>query len=392
MPIKLQEKDFCTHFGTCGGCLYQGLDRASELELKEKRIVELFSEFDADILPIFALPHSWGYRNKMEFSFSDYGDQRALGLSIRGEKGRVVNLQECHLVSPWFAKVVNAVRTWWEKSTYAAYFPWKDRGHLRSLTLREGMRTSEKMVILTVSGNPDFPISDSDYDHLVEHIRSTEAVDSIILRKQILKRGTPTAFEERVLYGKDSIAEILIGENEKPYRFKIRAASFFQPNPFFAELFFKQARGLIEFGAQDFLLDLYCGAGTFGILAEACFARILGIELCHDAVLDARDNVKENGICMEILEGDVGRVLDLGLKPNVVVLDPPRSGLTPRAIKKLLALKVQKILYISCKPETQKEDVKHLVAGGYRVRTILPGDQFPHTPHIENSVALEYPF
>ncbi len=350
----------------------------------------LFAGFGAPILPILASPEIWAYRGKMEFSFSEWEGEKALGFSLKGQRGKLVQIEECHLVNPWFVEVLKSVRRFWSENSLRSYFPPKDRGHLKNLTLREGMRTGEKMVILTVSGNPLYPIEEPLLDRFVQMILDRVAVDTIALRRQIIRRGVPTEFEERILYGRGVIHEELIGEYDCPVTFTIRPASFFQPNPRFIELFFAKARKLVALAKDDFLLDLYCGAATFGLLAASLGLRILGIEQSSDAIRDAKENVAANGATgIEILQGDVSRLLDSSLRPTIVVVDPPRSGLAPRTIKKLVEQGSPKILYISCNPATQKEDVEKLVAGGYGVKVVAPGDQFPRTSHVENIVALE---
>lgn len=367
----------CQHFGTCGGCRLQNLDYDEQLEGKQQLVESLFPDHSS--LPILPCASPWAYRNKMEFSFSQsLKGERFLGLMMRGKRGRVVNLEECLLVSPWFIETLSTVRNWWEGSGLDAYHPPSDRGHLRTLTLREGIRTGEKMAMLTVSGNPDFA---ADVDDFAEGVEA----DSVLVRKQIIQKKVPTRFEERLIRGKDHITEILYGDEAKEFRFKIRPSSFFQPNSAQAELLYLRALELAQ--VEGSLLDLYCGTGTIGMFASTRASSVVGIELSPQAVADARENLTQNQIKnMEVREGDVGALL-ADLSAETVIVDPPRAGLSKEAIAHLLTLRPKKLCYISCHPASQARDIQKLE--GYRITAIQPVDQFPHTPHIENIVALE---
>ena len=365
----------CRHFRVCGGCKFQHIPYEVQLQTKVKAIQECFNK---EPEPIIACDSPWRYRNKMEFSFSQSraGDQF---LGLMKSRGRVENLEECYLTSEWFIETLSRVRQWWETEKITAYYPPTNSGVLRTLTLREGIRTGEKMAMLTVS-DESFDIS--------SFLEAFPQVDALILRKQFVQKKCPTRFESQVLRGEDHIHEILYDSDGSTYRFRIRGASFFQPNTRQAEKIYQKAIACAELTGSETVLDLYCGTGSLGIYASKHVKQVLGIEIVAEAVLDAKANLTLNNVTnMEILEGDVGELLEkIHLQPSVVFVDPPRAGLGSKTIEHLLRLKPQKIVYVSCNPISQAADC--LALSGYKIVSLQPIDQFPHTPHVENIALL----
>lgn len=379
----------CLHFGSCGGCSFQTTPYPDQLIQKEKNVLALFQSFEGIQLPIVPCNPPWNYRNKMEFSFAQARDGKSfLGLMIKGKRGRVENLQECLISPPTFQKILHAVRRWWENSGLPAYYPPLNKGLLRTLTIREGFRTGERMVILTISGSEEF--SQEHLESFKENLADLP-LSSLILRTQFTQPKVPTRFEEKILMGKDHITETLFN-GSREVRFKIRAQSFFQPNSLQAEKIYNQALELAKVSGEETVLDLYCGTGAFGLFFAPFVKKVIGIEINPDAVQDARENAIANGLSqIEILEGDVG-VVSMQLKQipsTIAIIDPPRAGLSAQALQQLISLFPNKILYVSCNPVTQSENIKELISAGYRQVSFQPVDQFPHTPHIENIALLE---
>lgn len=400
-PERIPPK--CPHFGSCGGCSWQHMPYKQQLQVKQAIIAESFKDLlteNVTLHPIQSSPEAWEYRNKMEFSFSqDRQGNKYLGLYLEGGRGKVFNLYSCFLVSPWFSEVVIKVRQWWETSSLQAYHPISNRGTLRSLTLRETKTNRKKMVILTVSGHPDYAISRKqldDFQRLFE-----DASISVYLRIHQSIKGQPTQVFEMHLQGPESISETLSIRLKSPPRFhqamfNLSPASFFQPNTLQAERIYIAALQMAELTESDVVYDLFCGAGTIGLLAGSFVKSVLGIELSPEASLDGRTNIALNGIKnVSIVTGSVTDVLKQKHnypKPTVVIVDPPRAGLDAKAIKEILALESPKLIYISCNPETQVRDIKELIAAKYALLQVQPIDQFPHTPHIENIVQLKREF
>ncbi len=385
----------CKHARVCGGCSWQQMAYPAQLREKEQRVAEAFGSRDK-LRPIMAAPQLFRYRNKMEFSFSENrGGMRYLGLMIAQAEPYVYNTEECHLCNPWFSDVLQATRAWWEASGLKAYNPPKDEGTLRYITLREAVRTQEKMAILNVSGNPAFAPTRAELDAFALAIRAAAGEDiSLFLRVHQTKKGRPTQFYEMLLSGPDHIVEELHLQGGK-LSFKISPSSFFQPNTLQAERLYDTALGLLAPFKPSLVYDLYCGTGTLAMAASRTADSVIGIELSPEAVLDAKENLKRNGITnCTFIQGDVGKILTElrashpSRQPDAVIVDPPRAGLDPLALEHIKALRPKVILYVSCNPLTQAENIHELAKEGYKIEVLQPVDQFPHTYHIENIALL----
>ena len=380
-PDRIEAR--CSHAGICGGCSWQQMEYQAQLKEKMKLLTSLF---DLEPLPIIPCVEPWHYRNKMEYSFSESLDgEKFLGLMQAGRKGRVLNLEECHLSPSWFIDVLKAVFEWFKKSPLHAYHQYKDLGTLRTLTLRSG-----NMVILTISGNPSYFPSAKELQLFKKSVRDVLPDASLYLRIQKIAKGSPTEFFEMHLGGSEHVEERLHVKGRE-LRFKLSPDSFFQPNSRQAEKLFTRALEIAQPQKSDLVYDLYCGTGTLGMIFAPYVQKVIGVELSHYAVCDAEVNLKLNEIeNVTILQGDVGSVLSKQeVRPDLVLLDPPRPGLTPKALEHLLRLSPKKILYISCNPRTQKENILVLSEGGYQLQLLQGVDQFPHTVHLETIALLE---
>ncbi|MDR2539764.1 MAG: 23S rRNA (uracil(1939)-C(5))-methyltransferase RlmD [Chlamydiales bacterium] len=389
----------CSHAPFCGGCSWQQVDYLFQLEQKQQRIHELFASFIKEgfsLKSILSCDQIWHYRNKMEFSFSqDRAGQQFLGLILAGSKGYVFNLQECWLVSAWFSSVVAQIRLWWKQSGLRAY-RLDHTGSLRTLIVRQSLNTSDKLVMLTVSGRPEYALNKQQIQQFVQAILLTASASeriSIFLRIQQTIKGQPTQFFEMHLHGPDHILERLMVDG-KTLTFKISPTSFFQPNPRQAEKLFSFALQVVQ-GPKKHILDLYAGTATLSIVFAKIADRVTAIELNPHAVFDAKVNKELNHIeNLEIICGDVGQKIqelkkDPGfILPDLVIVDPPRTGLDDKAIQSLLELRPQEILYISCNPITQAKDIQLLVQKRYQLMILQPVDQFPHTVHVETMALL----
>ncbi len=376
----------CKHVGQCGGCTWQQKKYEAQLKMKQEMLKTLFP---IEPMPIIPCNNPWEYRNKMEFSFSqDKNGEKFLGLMIVRSKGRVLNLEECHLTSPWFIEVLGAVRQWWKESSLKAYHMYSDTGTLRTLTLREG--NDGRMVFLTISGNPEYCIPGKEILAFKAVVRKVISNPSLFLRIQRIAKGTPTEFYEMHLGGPEQIEETLHVQGRN-LTFKISPDSFFQPNPRQAEKLYSRALDIAAPQARDTVFDLYCGTATLGIIFAPYVKKVLGIELSPYAVCDAEVNIKANGVeNITICKGDVGERLSfVPNAPDLAIIDPPRCGLNRIALKHLIRLAPKKILYISCNPKTQNENLIALLEEGYILKMVQGVDQFPHTVHLETIALLE---
>jgi 23S rRNA (uracil1939-C5)-methyltransferase len=397
----------CVHFSVCGGCRWQHLTYEKQLQEKEASIRDAFAALlpgGIHVRPIIA-SEPWAYRNKMEFSFSsDAAKNKYLGLIIDSSRGKVLNLTECHLVNSWFLEALKATRSWWQESELEAYHMHHNTGSLRTLILREGITTGDRLAMLTVSGNPEFALNKKQLESFVKAIR--ESVEpqapahlSIFLRIQQIAKGQETNFYEMQLDGPDHIRETLniqpnASKEPVTLNFEVSPSAFFQPNTRQAEKLYSIALQLAEIPKNGIVYDLYCGTGTLGICAAKSAKQVIGIELSPESSLDARTNLSLNGLDnISIKTGSVDEVLKEMQKekfpsPDLVVIDPPRAGLDTKALQQLIQLNSPKILYISCNPATQAKNVAELIKQGYEITAIQPVDQFPQTVHIENIVVL----
>lgn len=393
----------CTHTHLCGGCCFQEMIYTDQLDLKQKKVMDEFKDIlkkeKVEVHPIIPCDEPWYYRNKMEFSFSENAAKtKFLGLMIAGASRFVFNVEKCFLAKLWMSEVLSNVRKWWESSGLKAYNFTQDEGHLRYLTLREGKNTLEKMVILTVSGHRDFAISEELIESFVSHVKDSAGDTqnlSIFLRIQKIEKKKATEFIERLLFGKPHIKEKLIIRG-KELVFNISPASFFQPNTFQAQKLYVKALEFSNISKNSVVFDLYSGTGTLGMVFAPFSKKVIGIELISQSVQSAKENIELNNIFnFEMHEGDVGKTLTKLLsdsdfvRPDLVIVDPPRAGLDPLAISHLKAIKAKSIIYVSCNPKTQAENIKELIASGYKLKILQPVDQFPHTIHIENIALLE---
>ncbi len=367
----------CCHYGRCGGCSYQHMPYGDQLELKERAVEELFGFCD----PIIGCEEPWSWRNKMEFTFSQsLSGERFLGLLGKKGRGKVEHLQECHLAPTWMIEALEKTYEWWSSTPIPAFYPPKGLGTLRTLTLRAGVHTDERMAILTVSGL----LTDEEKESWAAVL---PGYTSLLLRTQHVARKQPTYFTEELLAGRDHIFEELFLADGSSIRCRLRAPSFFQPNTLQAQRIYREvAQGISQ---DDHVWDLYCGTGTMGMFVAKTGASVVGVETVPEAVEDAQYNLQLNHIStMTLRLEDAKHCFDVQPPPSVLIVDPPRVGLSDEVIAEIQRVAPPKMIYVSCNPASQKKNIDALVE--YRIARIQPVDQFPHTRHLENIVFLEH--
>ena len=374
----------CSHFEHCGGCTWQDLKYEQQLSYKQKQVadcLERLGGFDTvEVKEIMGVDDPFWYRNKMEFSFHVAEDESMrLGLHERGHFDRIFDLEKCYLQSELSNEIVAWVRQFVTSHNIPAYDVKTHDGYMRFLVIRQGVRTDQTMVNL-VTNLGAFPSSEM----LVEHMTGAFPQITTIIHNQTGKLSNVAVGEiEDVLYGPGYIEEKLFD-----CRFRIRANSFFQTNSLQAERLYGVAFDMLQPEPTDRVLDLYCGAGTIGILLADRVDRVVGVELVEDAVTAARENAALNGI--ENISFHQGHVRDYlksqrngEEKFSALIIDPPRAGLHPKAVKRIIEMQPEKLLYISCNPSTFARDAKSFGQAGYDLPAVQPVDMFPHTMHIE---------
>lgn len=408
-PSPLERESPCPHFGSCGGCVYQSLPYEEQLKLKEGQVRKLMEEAIVDIcdyefLGILPSPKQSGYRNKMEFSFGDeYKDgPLALGMHKRGSFYDIVTVEDCQIVDGDFRAILMATLSYFSGKNITYYHRLRHTGYLRHLLVRKAVRTGEILVDL-VTTTQDFSCGAAGKeDGYKEHALLEgwqQALLSLELEGEI--RGILHTRNDRVadvvcnegtdiLYGTDCFYEELLG-----LRFQISPFSFFQTNSLGAEVLYDTARSFIlgddeKRLSDQTVYDLYSGTGTIAqMLAPVC-RKVVGVEIVEEAVAAAKENAALNHLdnC-EFLAGDVLKVLDtIEERPDMIVLDPPRDGIHPKALEKIIGYGVERMLYISCKPTSLARDLKVFLARGYRVEKICCVDLFPGTYHTETICSL----
>jgi len=373
----------CVHFTSCGGCTLQHVSYERQLSEKQAKIEALFP--GETIYPIIGMDDPWHYRGKMEYTFSqNKAKEHFLGLIKPKSKGIVENLTQCHITDPWFSEILAKVRRFWIDSTLEAYNSYSDTGSLQTLTLRKSVHTNSRMITLTVSGNSDYALTKEQISAFIQAIDDDEC--AIFMDIKCTCKGSVTRYYEMHLSGPDFIEE-KIGTTS----FMMSPKAFFQPNPRMAEKFFTTIIETLALTGKEKVLDLFSGIGTISILLSPYVDHIVAVEIGKEAVCDARVNLDDKNIeNVEIYADDVSNFIKTRgehFVPDIVIVDPPRAGIGKVAIEFLEKLGPRSIVYLSCNPLTQKEDIDSLPS--YKISSVRPFDQFPHTPHVENLIFLE---
>ena len=399
-PLETEEP--CPHFGMCGGCTYQTVPYEKQLDMKLTQVKKLISdaigtekEAGYEFIGIHGSPKKSEYRNKMEFSFGDeYKDgPLALGMHKRGSFYDLVTVSDCQIVDEDFKTILKVTLDYFSKNNIPYFHRATHKGYLRHLLVRKATKTGEIIVDLVTSTQTEgfneeellagfrYALLTRQYDGSFKGVLHTKN-DSVA--DVVKNEGT------EVLYGDSYFYEELLG-----LKFKITPFSFFQTNSLGAEVLYETAREFILGDDKDSLngktvYDLYSGTGTIAQLMAPVCKEVVGVEIVEEAVCAAKENAALNGLdnC-KFIAGDVLKVLDeIEEKPDYIILDPPRDGIHPKAIGKIIEYGVENMVYISCKPTSLARDLQIFMARGYRVEKICCVDMFPNTYHVETVVKL----
>lgn len=388
------EKEICPHFGSCGGCLYQSMPYKEQLKLKEAQVRELLDVVYSSDSYVFegmkGSPMENGYRNKMEFSFGDEEKDGpfALGMHRRGSFYDVVTTDRCFIVHPDFCRILVCTKNYFEEHQIAFYKKMQHTGYLRHLLVRRGMKTGEILIDLITTtqleSDREERLLSGWRDKLcaleldgtlagILHTRNDSLADAV------KNEGT------EILHGQDHFFEELLG-----LKFKITPFSFFQTNSLGAEVLYEKTREYVGDTKGKIIFDLYSGTGTIAQMLAPVAEKVVGVELVEEAVEAARENARQNGLAnCSFIAGDVLKVVDeLADKPDLIVLDPPRDGIHPKAIGKIIEFGVERMVYVSCKPTSLVRDLVILKERGYRVERVCCVDMFPSTGNCEVCVEL----
>lgn len=378
----------CPHFGVCGGCSSQNLTYEKQLELLSDEVCELFEDKDIPMgmyLGVKGSENTWEYRNKMEFTFGDLekGGQLTLGMHMKGKSFGVLTVDNCMIVDEDFRKVLTVTVEYFRKQNLPYYRVMKREGYLRHLVVRKASNTGELMVNLVTTTQIDFDLSG--YTELLKLQTYKGKLVSVLHTENDSFSDAVVPEKVNILYGRDYIIEELLD-----LKFKISPFSFFQTNSRGAESLYSIVRDFMGNGDNKVVFDLYCGTGTIGQIAAHNAKKVIGLELIEEAVEAAKENAKLNGLdnC-EFIAGDVAETIkQVKVKPDIIILDPPRSGVSPKALDYVIKFNAKEIIYVSCNPKTMVDNLETLLAAGYKVEKSKVKDMFPNTPHAETVVKL----
>lgn len=383
-PLEVQAG--CPHFGACGGCIYQNMPYEEQLKLKEQQVKELLDSVCSDYVfeGIKGSPRAQAYRNKMEFSFGDEikDGPLALGMHKWGSFYDIVTVGECKIVDADYNRILTCMLEHFAELSVPFYKKLQHTGYLRHLLVRKGTKTGEILIDLVTSTQMEVP--DAPWVEKLLSLPLEGKIAGILHTYNDSLADVVQNDRTEVLYGQDYFYEELLG-----LRFKISPFSFFQTNSLGAEVLYETARGYVGSTRDKVIFDLYSGTGTIAQMLAPVAKKVVGVEIVEEAVEAAKVNAGLNGLTnCEFLAGDVLKVIDtITDKPDFIVLDPPRDGIHPKALEKIIDFSVEQMVYISCKPTSLVRDLAVLQERGYRMVKACAVDMFPWTGNVE-TVAL----
>lgn len=396
-PLEVREP-VCSIFPDCGGCMYQTMSYEEQLNMKSTQVRSLVEaalveggQVDADGNPDYIFdgikgsPQEFGYRNKMEFSFGDeYKDgPLSLGLHKKGSTYDVMNVTDCKLVHEDFNKIVKVVLEYCKEQNFTYYHKMRHDGFLRHLLVRRAETTGEILVNLVTAGELEH-----DWTVLGQRLAELQLEGKIVgflhIRNDSLA-DVVRSDETTIIWGQDYFYETILG-----LKFKISPFSFFQTNSRGAEVLYGTARDYIGSTNDMTVFDLYSGTGTIAQMVAPIAKKVIGVEIVEEAVEAAKENAALNGLYnCEFIAGDVLKVIDeITEKPDFIILDPPRDGIHPKALPKIIDYGVERLVYISCKPTSLARDIKVFLENGYRIDRLTCVDMFCQTVHCESVCLL----
>lgn len=378
-----KQQRFCTNAKKCGGCQYQGVPYQEQLKKKQKQVEALLKKF-VKISPIIGMEEPYFYRNKVHAVFDRDRKGNIISGIYEAKSHRVVPIDECLIEDEKSQEIIRTIRKMLKSFKIKTYDEDTGYGLLRHVLVRRGFRTDEVMVVLVI-GSPIFPSK----NNFVKALRRVHPeISTVVLN--INDRHTSMVLGEReiVIYGKGFIRDTLCGRT-----FRISPKSFYQVNPVQTEVLYNEAVRFAGLTGRERVIDAYCGIGTISLIAASKAKEVIGVELNKDAVRDARINARENKITnVQFRQGDAGQFMEAmaaaGERADVVFMDPPRAGSDEKFLSSLIKLCPDKVVYISCNPETLARDLEYLTKKGYGVKRVQPVDMFSFTVHVETVCLL----
>lgn len=389
-PADYEHEPGCEHFSFCGGCSYQTIPYEKQIEIKSiqvKKILDSILTENYEFLPIVPSPKKTEYRNKMEFSFGDEVKEGplTLGMHRRNSFHSIVNTSGCSIVDEDFRQILSSILSYFHGNSQSYYHKTTNIGFLRYLLVRKAEKTGQILINLITTSQST--LNEKEFVDLILSLNLKGNIKCIAHSIYDGVADVAKAEEMRILYGEDRIVEELLG-----LKFNISSFSFFQTNSLGAEKLYSIVRDFIGTTKDKVIFDLYSGTGTIGQILAPSAKKVIGIEIVEEAVEKANENAKLNNLenCT-FIAGDVLKKIDeLDDIPDIIVLDPPREGIHPKAIQKIIDYKPETFIYISCKPTSLEKDLPVFLENGYKITKVQCVDMFPMTPHVETIVLMTY--
>ena len=380
-----ENSGLCPVYKKCSGCQLMNLEYPEQLSLKQAKIIKLFGKF-CHVDEIIGMNDPMHYRNKATQVFRlTHPNKRIISGIYQSTTGGIVSCDHCLLEDEKSSAIIRAIRHLMPKYKLLPYDEYSGKGLLRHVLVRKGSVSGEYMVCF-VTSSPIFPTGKEMAQELVSKYPE---IKTVVQNISTVPGKVMLGDAEKVIYGSGEIRDTLLG-----MKFTISARSFYQVNHVQTEKLYSKAIEFACLKGDERVLDCYCGIGTIGLIASRHCAEVLGVESNAAAIKDAKKNAKLNGVKnIGFVCADTGSLLselcEQGERADVVMLDPARAGCDRKTLSSLLEMMPERIVYISCNPETQERDVKELVKGGYKVKRVQPVDMFPYTSHVENICLLE---
>ena len=385
-----EQEPNCKHFTDCGGCTYQNVPYEKQLEIKSNQVKTILDNLlteSYDFLPIVESPKKLEYRNKMEFSFGDEVKEGPLSLGMHKSNcfHSIVNTSDCSIVDEDFRQILCRILDYFQGNRQTFYHKTTNIGFLRYLIVRKTVKTEE--ILINLITTTQSTLNEQEFIDLILNTKLKGTVKCIAHSKFDGVADVAKAEEMKVLYGQDKIVEELLG-----LKFNISSYSFFQTNSLGAEKLYSIVRDFIGGTKDKTIFDLYSGTGTIGQILASTAKKVIGIEIVEEAVEKANENAKLNNLdnCTFIAGDVLVKIDELNDKPEIIVLDPPREGIHPKAIQKIIDYKPETFIYISCKPTSLAKDLPIFLQNGYKVEKVQCVDMFPMTPHVESIILMTY--
>lgn len=380
---KSSQNRICPVSRKCGGCQLMNMSYEEQLRFKQAKVIKLLSGFHR-VSPIIGMHNPFHYRNKVQAAFGRTRGGEIISGVYQSSTHNIVKTENCLIEDDKADEIICTIRKLVKSFKLTVYDERNSRGFLRHVLVKHGFSTGEIMVVL-VTGTTVFP---SKNDFIKELLKLHPEITTIIQNVNNKFTSMVLGDKESVLYGKGYIEDILCG-----CRFRISAKSFYQINPIQTEILYNKAVEFAGLTGKERVIDAYCGIGTIGIVASEKAGEVIGCELNPDAVRDAKINAKLNEKTnIQFVCADAGEFMlsmkEQGEKCDVLFMDPPRAGSDRKFLSSAISLAPERIVYISCNPETQQRDLFYLTKNGYKVKKIQPVDMFPFTAHVETVVLL----